>query len=49
MTNLRTIGVLVAALLVTSVTMAADYPAPKPGEWIAHDFKFHTGEKFLRR
>lgn len=23
---------------------AADYPAPKHGEWIAHDFKFHTGE-----
>jgi homoserine O-acetyltransferase len=24
--------------------LAADYPAPKEGEWIAHDFKFHTGE-----
>lgn len=24
--------------------MAADYPAPKQGEWIARDFKFHTGE-----
>jgi homoserine O-acetyltransferase/O-succinyltransferase len=23
---------------------AADYPAPKDGEWIARDFKFHTGE-----
>jgi homoserine O-acetyltransferase len=23
---------------------AADYPAPKQGEWIARDFKFHTGE-----
>jgi homoserine O-acetyltransferase/O-succinyltransferase len=23
---------------------AADYPAPKPGDWIAGDFKFHTGE-----
>jgi homoserine O-acetyltransferase/O-succinyltransferase len=23
---------------------AADYPAPKQGDWIAHDFKFHTGE-----
>jgi homoserine O-acetyltransferase len=23
---------------------AADYPAPKQGEWITHDFKFHTGE-----
>jgi len=44
MTNLRMIGVLAAALLVTTVTMAADYPMPKQGEWIAHDFKFHTGE-----
>jgi homoserine O-acetyltransferase len=23
---------------------AADYPAPKQGDWIANDFKFHTGE-----
>jgi homoserine O-acetyltransferase len=30
---------------MTSVTaMAADYPAPKEGDWIARDFKFHTGE-----
>jgi homoserine O-acetyltransferase len=24
--------------------LAADYPAPKQGDWIAKDFKFHTGE-----
>jgi homoserine O-acetyltransferase/O-succinyltransferase len=24
--------------------MAADYPAPRQGEWIAKDFRFHTGE-----
>jgi homoserine O-acetyltransferase/O-succinyltransferase len=31
--------------LVWSVAaMAADYPAPKQGEWTARDFKFHTGE-----
>ena len=30
---------------MTSITaFAADYPAPKQGEWIARDFKFHTGE-----
>ena len=23
---------------------AADYPAPKEGNWIARDFRFHTGE-----
>ena len=36
---------LSAALVLTSVTaMAADYPAPEQGDWIAKDFKFHTGE-----
>jgi homoserine O-acetyltransferase/O-succinyltransferase len=38
---------LSAALMLVSVTgtsMAADYPAPREGEWIAKDFKFHTGE-----
>jgi homoserine O-acetyltransferase/O-succinyltransferase len=30
---------------MTSVTaLAADYPTPKQGEWIARDFKFHSGE-----
>lgn len=27
-----------------SAASAADFPAPKQGEWIAHDFRFHTGE-----
>jgi homoserine O-acetyltransferase/O-succinyltransferase len=36
------LGVFVFAL--SSVAAAADYPAPKQGEWIARDFKFHTGE-----
>ncbi|MCP3472494.1 alpha/beta fold hydrolase [Bradyrhizobium sp. CCGUVB1N3] len=36
---------LSAALLSISMSaMAADYPAPKQGDWIARDFKFHTGE-----
>src|SRR5213080_2875162 len=36
---------LSAAFALTSITaFAADYPAPKQGEWIARDFKFHTGE-----
>ena len=35
---------LSAALAMTSLTaLAADYPAPKQGDWIARDFKFHTG------
>ncbi|WP_445217344.1 alpha/beta fold hydrolase [Bradyrhizobium sp. Pa8] len=35
-----------AAILLSIATpaMAADYPAPKQGDWIAKDFKFHTGE-----
>jgi homoserine O-acetyltransferase/O-succinyltransferase len=36
---------LSAAFILTSFAAgAADYPAPKQGEWIAKDFKFHTGE-----
>src|ERR1700728_2417090 len=36
---------LSAILAMTSFTaLAADYPAPKQGDWIARDFKFHTGE-----
>jgi homoserine O-acetyltransferase/O-succinyltransferase len=40
---LKTVGVL-AFVLPSIAAAAADYPAPKQGEWIAHDFKFHTGE-----
>ncbi|MBH5402399.1 alpha/beta fold hydrolase [Bradyrhizobium sp. CNPSo 4010] len=36
---------LSAVLLSFSMSaMAADYPTPKQGDWIARDFKFHTGE-----
>jgi homoserine O-acetyltransferase len=36
---------LSAVLLSISMSaMAADYPAPKQGDWTARDFKFHTGE-----
>ncbi|HEX3441688.1 MAG TPA: alpha/beta fold hydrolase [Pseudolabrys sp.] len=31
-------------LAALSTASAADYPAPKQSEWIAHDFKFHTGD-----
>lgn len=38
-------AVVSAALALTSISaMAADYPAPKQGSWIAKDFKFHTGD-----
>src|SRR5579883_805746 len=32
--------------LLAASALAADYPAPKQGDWIAHDFRFHTGETF---
>ena len=38
-------GLLSAIFAVTSfAAMAADYPAPKQGDFIARDFKFHGGE-----
>jgi len=30
--------------LLAFAASAADYPAPKEGNWIAKDFRFHTGE-----
>jgi homoserine O-acetyltransferase len=30
--------------LISFAALAADYPAPKQGDWIAKDFKFHSGE-----
>jgi homoserine O-acetyltransferase/O-succinyltransferase len=32
------------SVLASLTAMAADYPAPKQGEWVAKDFEFHTGE-----
>jgi homoserine O-acetyltransferase/O-succinyltransferase len=43
MNLLRAMAVLAVALMSGFAT-AADYPAPKEGQWIARDFKFHTGE-----
>jgi homoserine O-acetyltransferase len=37
-------AISVAFALITSAASAADYPAPKHGDWIAKDFRFHTGE-----
>src|SRR5450432_3727619 len=33
-----------AFVLTSMIANAADYPAPKQGDWIARDFKFHTGD-----
>src|SRR5689334_24399115 len=37
-------AVSAAFTLVSSIAFAADYPAPKQGDWTAKDFRFHTGE-----
>src|SRR4249920_466303 len=42
MTMLRTAAGLLLALVAT--ISLAQYPAPKEGDWVAKDFKFHTGE-----
>jgi homoserine O-acetyltransferase len=36
--------VVVVLALYSFAAGAAGYPEPKQGDWIAHDFKFHTGE-----
>jgi homoserine O-acetyltransferase len=38
------IAFVLALLAAPLIASAADYPAPRTGEWIARDFKFHTGE-----
>jgi homoserine O-acetyltransferase len=37
-------SVIGALLLMGAAARAADYPPPRDGEWIAKEFKFHTGE-----
>jgi homoserine O-acetyltransferase/O-succinyltransferase len=42
---LMSISVMAISLMtIAGTAMAADYPAPREGDWIAKDFKFHTGE-----
>jgi homoserine O-acetyltransferase len=35
---------IVAFLFIARPALAADYPVPKEGDWVARDFRFHTGE-----
>src|SRR5262249_13940845 len=37
------IGAVIAIALTPLAVLAADFPAPKDGSWIARDFKVHTG------
>jgi homoserine O-acetyltransferase len=38
------VGFAVFFAMTSFAALAADYPAPKQGDWIAKDFKFHSGE-----
>ena len=47
MALLRCLQHLVLSMLIGSMalpSLAADYPAPRTGSWVARDFRFHTGE-----
>lgn len=37
-------ALLLSPVLVASAAEAADYPAPREADWVARDFKFHSGE-----
>jgi homoserine O-acetyltransferase/O-succinyltransferase len=40
----RRIALIAALSLAASPVFAAEYPAPKQGDWVAKNFRFHTGE-----
>lgn len=48
MKSLRRLALLFFAFLFCAAlpARAADYPEPKQGDWVARDFRFHTGEVF---
>jgi homoserine O-acetyltransferase len=42
----RVAALVLAFLVAAPLALAADYPAPKEGSWIAKDFRFSTGDVF---
>ena len=42
--NFSSVALSVVFAMTSLTALAADYPAPKQGDWIARDFKFHTGQ-----
>ena len=45
MTLARMLSALaVFAIVLPAAARAADYPAPRVGEWVVKDFRFHTGD-----
>ena len=41
---LHTATGVVVSLVGLGLAAAADYPPPKEADWVARDFRFHTGE-----
>ena len=37
-------AIAIAFAILAAPVLAADYPTPRHGDWVAKDFKFHTGE-----
>ena len=47
MKHFKFLSIVICGLLGFSIAdslQAADYPAPKEGNWVVRDFRFHTGE-----
>jgi homoserine O-acetyltransferase len=42
----RLATLLFALLCAAAPALAANFPEPREGDWVAHDFRFHTGEVF---
>lgn len=44
MKNFARLVISSLCLLIAQVSSAAEYPAPRDGNWVMRDFRFHTGE-----
>src|SRR3954452_25473783 len=42
--NYSRMALSIALVIISSTALAADYPSPKQADWIAKEFKFHSGE-----
>lgn len=40
----RRLATLLFSVVATLSAVAAEFPAPREGDWIAKDFRFHSGE-----
>ena len=44
MSRLAAAALTIVLALLAAAASAADYPKPQEGQWVAKDFRFHTGE-----